>query len=269
MTTNIKDYIANLRINQSVNQAMRKQASQIGEFTGSSSEEDAIANMKMAKEMADLPKYNEIINSLKGSSGVVNFVTNNEFGPLVERILHMAFSPANNDIYHMGLGMVVPGDYYVDARESFAPAGGTKAQQQEAVTGLENILLGSPVRFNKAFMAANEITDRDMKDVYGDQVWNALSQLMDQIDNKEREIENGSIKRKMKGEYDLIVRDAETRAKNSIRRKRNEQNKNNPSYQQQEDLPTLEVDAVEKLRRRFNELRSLYLKQKIVRLIQF
>lgn len=82
------------------NKTLHKTAT-LGNFTDVKSEDDMEQHAAMIYEMLTLPKYQEIINELKASNGVVNVVTYDEYMPLVELLLVKAFPSYTNDIFNM------------------------------------------------------------------------------------------------------------------------------------------------------------------------
>ena len=130
---------------KSKDKKLTKEAS-VGYFNDIITEEDVEKNAKMVFEMLKLPKYQTIKNKLENSNGIVNFITADEYPPLVELLVKYCFPPNNNDIYNMG-GQSLPDDYFVDAKTFFGGvSGGVQGDpeaNQSARYKLSELLLGS------------------------------------------------------------------------------------------------------------------------------
>ena len=101
---------------------------------------------QMASEMAALPKYEPLINILSGNGGIVNFVTNNQYAPLIEKILHLAVPVNTESAYHMGNEYTVPGEYSIDASQYFPYSDAKKVEQKTPASDrLADILFGKPI----------------------------------------------------------------------------------------------------------------------------
>tara|TARA_R110000824_G_scaffold148242_3_gene317843 strand:+ start:23182 stop:26721 length:3540 start_codon:yes stop_codon:yes gene_type:complete len=130
-------------IERSLSQAIDKvlRTASVGHFNEVTSEEDMENFGRMAYEMVQLPKYEAIKRKLQSINGVVNFVTNHEYGPLAEFLLKSAFPPANNSIYHMGEGLSLDSEYFVDSTDYFGS--GAKALD-EGKSNLSTLFWGDP-----------------------------------------------------------------------------------------------------------------------------
>ncbi|MFA5312529.1 MAG: hypothetical protein WC375_04300, partial [Methanomassiliicoccales archaeon] len=62
---------------------LEKKAASLGHFNDVVTDADIDKHARLVSELLKLPKYQEVINRLHQSNGVINFVTNNEFEPLV------------------------------------------------------------------------------------------------------------------------------------------------------------------------------------------
>ena len=260
----IKTYIQDRRLSTTLEQ-FEKFASHVGEFSNVLSEDVAAIDMRMAKEMAALPKYSGVINSLRECVGVVNFVTGNEFGPLVERILHMAFPLSGSSVYHMGLGNSIPGEYIVDAREYFAPAGAPRPEQLAILSQLEDVVLGkavTPIReLIEGRSQASSVKDFDKacEDSMGKPFWEKLKSVMKSMTDAEEALERGSIKNKMMAAYQNIMSEYENRAYNAYIR---QYNRGKPKDKQRPEAIARNDSVVSKLRSDFTTLREQYLAAK-------
>ncbi len=127
---------------------------------------DIVNESKMISEMIALPKYDQIKNSLKNYNGIVNFVTRNEYAPLVELLLKSAIPPSQNDVYHMGVGDMAPGDYAVNAKSLFGTGVRTTASPEslsDAHRVFSNILLGSRKKATPQWMVDNNIGEEQLQ----------------------------------------------------------------------------------------------------------
>ena len=115
-------------------------------------EEDLKATSTMVYKMVSLPKYSKIKTQLQSANGIVNFVTYDEFEPLVEMIFKTSIPPSANDIYHMGQGFTLPEDYFVDAKGFFGAQGG---EVHPALDKLERIIQGTPKNMTVEWLKAN------------------------------------------------------------------------------------------------------------------
>ena len=113
--------IANLKLSVFLDDISNKnlyKTAALGGFSNVLNESDIKDVEPMIYEMLQLPKYETIKRKLSSSTGLINFVTNDEYAPLVELLLKSVFPPENNDVYDMGVD-VSEGDYFVDTRRLF------------------------------------------------------------------------------------------------------------------------------------------------------
>lgn len=253
---------ADLAIKQAIKEYMVRKASTIGEFTDVDTEEKSAQIMKMANEMASLPKYQEVKDKIRSANGIVNFVTGNQYQPLVERLLQLAVPPSQNDVYHMGVNFTIPGDYDVDARNYFGMSGADRATQVAAITELENLVLGSPLKKNPQYFYDLGFNDAKLNDLFGPQIWAKIKQAFDRLAAREAEIERGQLKQGMATAHRKITEAYQIIKRNEIIRKKNKDNANTPNYSPQPEFPTLGSDEINKLKRQFEEFRRAYLQLK-------
>lgn len=109
-----------------------------GEVEG---EDEMKSSSEMVSEMVKLPKYEPIKSKIRNASGIVNFVTGNEYAPLVEFLLKAALPPNNNDIFNRGFSATLPSDYFIDAKYFM-----TNPQE------LENVIRGNQKKITKKWI---------------------------------------------------------------------------------------------------------------------
>ena len=103
-----------------------------------------IDDAKMIREMLALPKYDPIKKQLMSANGLVNLVTYDEYGPLVEVLLKLAYPPSSNATYDMGAGEDVGGGFMVaDSKTFFGDFTGTAKEIKDAQFVLDQILRGT------------------------------------------------------------------------------------------------------------------------------
>lgn len=153
---------------------VEKKAS-LGNFNDVKNSEEMAKIAAMSKEMLDLPKYQPIINKLKSASGIVNFVTHNEYQPLVELLIKRAFPSSDNDLFALpaigkssnqlsleGTSTKKNTSYYNQADldqeyylspEFFTP-GGERGEKATDAAGkkLEKLLMGSKVKITRKWL---------------------------------------------------------------------------------------------------------------------
>lgn len=148
----MNDKLKNLRLEAFFHdRKLTKKASTLGHFSDVITEDDLKAVSTMIHKMVMLPKYNDIKTRLKNATGIVNFVTYDEFEPLIEAIFRVAIPPAGNDIYHMGNGFTLPEDYAVDAKGIFGGQGDEGASQK-ALEQMGFLVKGTPKKMTKAWL---------------------------------------------------------------------------------------------------------------------
>jgi len=166
-------------------------------------EDDLEAISSMLHAMVMLDKYKRIKDQLKSTNGIVNFVTYDEFEPLVEMIFKMSVPPSSNDIYHMGLGFSLPEDYFVDAKSYFGDQGSTPADSQPALENLDRVIKGTPKKMTREWLKANGL-DPDgasFASVFGD----TASSIRDALKNY-KDTKNDLLNSDLKTEIDSLFR---------------------------------------------------------------
>lgn len=254
-TTIDLDKIIQLAIKDAtVKKSLQKKASSMGTVDDLSPE-----SRKMAAEMAALPKYKEIVDRVSRTNGIVNFVTGNQYQPLVEKILQLAIPPSTNDIYHMGVDFTIPGDYDVDARQYFGVSGASKETQLAAIMNLQNLILGTPVRLTPEYLAELGWTDDRLMEHYGRNEWPIIRKAFGMLKDREAEINRGQIKASMATAHKKIVEAYQEMRLNEAIRKKNEDNAGKPGYEPLRENPVLSVEQIQKLKKQFESFRSSYM----------
>jgi len=124
--------------------SFKKTASHFG-YNEVESEDEMSTSSEMVAAMVKLPKYDQIRNRIKNASGIVNFVTSNEYAPLVEFLLKSALPPTNNDVFNRGFQATLPSDYFIDSKY-FA------SDIRLAVPELEEIIRGSKKKISSEWI---------------------------------------------------------------------------------------------------------------------
>jgi hypothetical protein len=180
----MNDQIASFKLESFFHQKKLTKKATLGNFSDIITEEDLKATSEMVHKMVTLPKYAAIKRKLQAANGLVNFVTYDEFEPLIENIIRMAIPPSGNDVYHMGTGFSLPEDYFVDAKGLF----GEQSPQlvSNALQRMEGLLRGSPKKMTREWLKANGL-DPDgsaFASVFGDmagEIRNALKTYQESI----------------------------------------------------------------------------------------
>jgi len=122
---------------------LRKNAS-LGNFSDIQDAQTSSEAAAMVTEMLSLDKYQSIITDLKSASGIVNFVTNEEYGPLVELLLRKAFPASENTLFTAG--HPDPDESFINP-EYFAEKAVPNLPQdvKSSVRSLQDLLFGSEV----------------------------------------------------------------------------------------------------------------------------
>jgi len=155
----------------------------LGNFSDIKDKEEMAKSAVMTKEMLDLPKYQSIISDLKGSTGIVNFVTNDEYQPLVELLIKTAFPSTTNDIYNMGQSEASGEEYFISpsffAKDAVA---GSSQQAQAARTKLQDLLLGTKAHMTREWLKKEKhFTDDQIQHLLGSpNQQGAIDQIMQQ-----------------------------------------------------------------------------------------
>ena len=167
----------NKKLSRILNKKMQKQGT-LGNYVNIKTDEDMVSMAKMSKEILDLPKYQPIIQRLRGSNGIVNIVTSEDYGPLTELMIKMAFPSSSNDIFKGQLSDV--DEYYVSPNYFHVPQaihGVPTAALVKAKTRLEELLLGTKVRMTRDWMKESlGMDDQELHDFLGPEQKEQVSQ---------------------------------------------------------------------------------------------
>lgn len=160
---------------------MQKQAS-LGNFTDIKTKEEMAKTAKMTSEMLALPKYQPIMSKLRGATGVVNFVTHDEYQPLIELMLKTVFPSSDNDIFNMGQ-QEASGEEYFISPDFFVrnPIQGEPKHLSISRNRLQDLLLGSKTRVTRQWLKeVKKFTDEEIRTMLGDpnQQEEAIAQAM-------------------------------------------------------------------------------------------
>jgi SpoVK/Ycf46/Vps4 family AAA+-type ATPase len=154
----------------------------MGNFGDVSDDDKTYQTAKMCSEMLKLPKYDTIKSKLKGAIGVVNFVTNDEYSPLIELLIKNVFPSSANALYNMGLtlpsmdtdGFISP-DYF---RKNSITGQGQHAL--EARNKLRDLLLGTTTKVTRKWMADNGFSKAQIEKMLGGATDDQVAQIMEQ-----------------------------------------------------------------------------------------
>jgi DNA polymerase III delta prime subunit len=149
-------------------------------------------DLKMTNEMLNLDKYKPIIDGLKQSIGIVNFVTYDEYEPLIAMLIRKAFPLNQNMIFNAGLpivpstpsssGISTPSkgvqpsppkaepiyplesirEKFFLTPDFFSRHSTTTNQDQKARSRLENLLFGTPKKMTSAWLKESGFTEKQM-----------------------------------------------------------------------------------------------------------
>jgi len=188
----MKKYISNkikdLKLESSLH--FKKYAS-VGHFEDIISDEDIKVNAKMIHELLELPQYQSILNRLRGANGVVNFVTNEDFEPLVEMLIKKAFPPSNNDVFNMGFESNLPANYFIDAAYFFGQSDQSQQAIQAARQSLNQLFMGTSAKMTREWLKENNVSPQALAEAYGMSAEDAeLSSIADLIEQYEQAIES-------------------------------------------------------------------------------
>ena len=238
----------------------------IGHFGDVHSEEDMERVGKMVYEMVQLPKYDVIRKELQGSSGVVNFVTGNEYEPLVEFLVKTTFPPSSNDVYHMGHGSTLPEDYFVDASEYFGPSQGSKADAIESRRKLEFLLRGTPKKMTLKWLEDHNLDGQTLNQYFAqsdDEILAAdgqspgealVSAIKDFSDNWEA-LQNGKLRRDIDILFKKLEKQREVKAAN---KKIADENSGKLPQDQKSFYPVLTEDKIKMLTEELRYKRGIW-----------
>ena len=188
-------------------QKMRKKAVSLNNFGEVMDPEDAEVIAKMIHQILELPntKYKAVIDRLRNAQGVVNFVTDNEFAPLVELLLKKVFPPSSNAVFNMS--METPSrDYVMSAKDYFGDVPTGDANGNLVARGrLDQFINGTYVTRDKAWMQKMKLNEDGMRKVLGAPkgpqgeenprwlAWQAYNNTLKEIDDYAKEMNNISV----------------------------------------------------------------------------
>lgn len=154
--------------NQKLSVALRKKLTKkavLEHFEDVSSEVDFQKLTAMVYEMLQLPKYDQIKRRLKSATGIVNFVTYNEYPPLVSMLLKLVYSPQNNDVYSMNQESL-PNDFHVDAKGFLDPTSAAARGDAEANNWaqykLDEVFFGTKKKMTSKWLKDNGLEWSDI-----------------------------------------------------------------------------------------------------------
>jgi len=141
----------------------------LGNFGDVKNPEEMSKVAKMTDEMLSLPKYQPIMSKLKGSTGIVNFVTHDEYQPLIELMLKKVFPLNNNDVFNMGQ-QEASGEEYFISPEFFSKniIQGDPKSVIRSREKLESLLLGSKAKITRKWLKeVKNFTDEEILEMLG------------------------------------------------------------------------------------------------------
>ena len=159
------------KLNLKLASTLMKKTAMLGNYSHIKDDQELIKNAKMITEMLELPKYQPIIDKLRSSVGIINFVTNNEYQPLVELLLKKVYPSGNNDVFSMGDDNPTGGKGFI--APSFFTSGqavrlGDVEQQTEARNKLTDTLNGSQGYMTRAWLKEKKrMTDEQITNLLG------------------------------------------------------------------------------------------------------
>lgn len=147
---------ADLIISSYISELSLKKTATLFGYSEVEGEDEMKSSSEMAAEMVKLPKYDGIKSKIRNASGIVNFVTGNEYVPLVEFLLKSAMPPTNNDVFNRGFGATLPTDYFIDAKHFMS----TNASE------LETTIRGTRKKITKQWIKAQGWDIEDLNDYF-------------------------------------------------------------------------------------------------------
>ena len=160
----------NKKLSISLNKKIYKKAT-MGALSDIKDETTLRENAAMVYDMAtNLTKYKNIINQLKSAKGVINFVHNNEYGPLVETIMMIAFPPGHNEIFSTSSdnqgGYALSPQYFQTSYSTGVQ--GQVSDEAAASYRLQNILFGTPIRATSNYLKEQGIDEEAVNRILSD-----------------------------------------------------------------------------------------------------
>ena len=274
----LQEKIASFRLSNSLSGKMNRFSASLGYFNDIISDDDQREKLPMLSEMALLPKYDETRNKLRYANGVVNFVTGDGYGPLIDMILRTAFPPEDTGIYHMGLNHSIPEDYFVNARDVF----GDINQDGAVNVGdyMDKLIFGTRKLWSLDYVEKNGITDEMLQVIFPGNVqsvtdaeaenlrmnqqevperpkWEVIKEAMEgyKAEMDDLNDENNDIKNNLTTLFTQIVRERETRRFNFLTRR---ENRGLPKDKRKELKPQMNNDAFAELVEKFDLYRMAY-----------
>jgi len=245
-------------LEQKLEKALIKKAS-YGNFNEVFSSEDLSENAKMIGELLELPKYDQLIRKLQLTSGVINFVTNKGYEPLIELLMKKAFPSDSNATFSMGNEFSLPSDHYVDARDFFPKKPGP------AIEKLEGVLKGTPKKFDRSYLVENGIDESTFKQ-YLDLAFGGSSdasaaemanmpqpsEVFDNYVNQKAALKESPIYRELSKNYKRFQQHNKAVVYNQLNKEKIDTGEKKPK-------PTLSQEQVRQLRVDIKNKRSMYL----------
>jgi len=184
-----------LAISELFKNSITKTAS-IGNFGDVKSKEDIAKYAKMISKMLELPKYEAIKSRLISAKGVVNFVTHDEYEPLVELLIKSVYSPVSNDIFTGEMGD--SDSYFIDAKDYFITDNQRGKPDELARDQLNDLINGTTAKKTRKWFADNGLNDQEIEALYGEgfleqldsygQIQSKLSSTKNRINNLTKEV---------------------------------------------------------------------------------
>jgi len=171
---------------EALNKKRIQKTATLGNFIDVKGDDEMVKEANMTKEMLSLPKYEEIISRLKAATGIVNFVTHDEYQPLVELLIKKVFPASNSDIFNFPTLDKLAGkspstlqqqkadEYYYNQvdleREYFVSPQYFAKNAIQGVPGsvlpargrLENLLLGTKAKLTRKYLETELGMTKDM-----------------------------------------------------------------------------------------------------------
>lgn len=270
------NYISSSKIEAILESKKMDKRASFGNFNDVLNEDDLKTISAMLHKMVMLPKYDKVKNKLRSVNGIVNFVTYDEFEPLVEMLFRMSIPPSSNDIYHMGQGFTLPEDYFIDAKGFFGSQNVDPTISQMALKRMEEVFRGSPKKmtrqwlkdqgldpdgdsFAKTFSAETEVPSANPEDP---PTKTTVAALIRKALKGYEEAMGALTGSELKAEIDDLFRKLDSdRVARSEAMEIDKFNKGKPPTLQKKTSPVLSSEQLKSLRRQLRWKRSLYSNQ--------
>lgn len=192
----------------------RTKTASVGYFKDVYTEDDMKSNAVMVWEMLKLPKYDSIKRQLRDAQGVINFVIEGAYAPLAEFLLKEVFSPNSNDVYPMGNDFTIPDDYIVSAKSLFGQDKSV-GNNLSASDKLENFLFGTPKKRTTQWLKDNNLTEEDLKSLYGEESGSIMVEGIKEYTDKLRNLRNSRMYKEVIADYERIITNEENKRYNA------------------------------------------------------